>query len=126
MTTPLKGAQNTLPSGGTQNVTVYSFKGLLEICSYSNQLKVNAAMNWLFDVADEILRTGGYSLHGSSRELPYYKGLFKAAEVIIHKAVHSKTDIDFQEVTALDNVFLKMYGHSALKFADIQLTIERR
>ena len=44
--------QIDLPSGGTQNVTVYNFKGLLEICRYSNQPKANAVMDFLWDIAD--------------------------------------------------------------------------
>ena len=53
--------QIDLPSGGTQNVTVYNFKGLLEICRYSNQPKANAVMDFLWDIADEIRRTGFYA-----------------------------------------------------------------
>ena len=47
----------------SREVTVYSFKGLLEVCRYSNQPKANAVMDWLFDVADEIRRIGSYTLH---------------------------------------------------------------
>ena len=47
---------------GMQETTVYSFKGLLEICRYSNQPKADAVMDWLFEVADEIRRTGSYTL----------------------------------------------------------------
>ena len=40
-----------------REVTLYDFKGLLEICRYSNQPKADAIMDWLWDVADEIRRT---------------------------------------------------------------------
>ena len=53
--------QIDLPSGGSQEVVLYNFKGLLEICRYSNQPKANAVMDWLWEVADEIRRTGSYS-----------------------------------------------------------------
>ena len=46
----------------TREITVYSFKGLLEICRYSNQPKADAIMDWLWEVADEIRRTGTYSV----------------------------------------------------------------
>ena len=46
----------------SREVTVYSFKGLLEICRYSNQPKADAVMDWLFEVADEIRRSGSYIL----------------------------------------------------------------
>ena len=39
---------------------VYNFKGLLEICRYSNQPKANAVMDFLWNIADEIRRTGNY------------------------------------------------------------------
>ena len=44
----------------TREVTVYNFKGLLEICRYSNQPKANAVMDFLWEIADEIRRTGSY------------------------------------------------------------------
>ena len=47
-----------------REVTVYNFKGLLEICRYSNQPKANAVMDFLWDVADEIRRTGAYKGKG--------------------------------------------------------------
>lgn len=58
-----------LPRGGTQNVTVYNFKGLLEICRYSNQPKANAVMDWLWDIADELRRTGIVALNSQVMQL---------------------------------------------------------
>ena len=52
--------QIDLPSGGTQSVTIYNFKGLLEICRYSQQETANAVIDVLWDIADEIRRTGSY------------------------------------------------------------------
>ena len=51
-----------------REVTVYNFKGLLEICRYSNQPKANAVMDWLWEVADEIRKTGSYSTKPSDEE----------------------------------------------------------
>ena len=42
----------------TRDVTVYNFKGLLEICRYSQQPKANAVIDWLWEIADELRRTG--------------------------------------------------------------------
>ena len=55
-----RGVQIESPSGGKQMTTVYNFKGLLEICRYSNQPKANAIIDFLWDIADEIRRTGMY------------------------------------------------------------------
>ena len=55
-----RGYQIDSPSGGTQMTTVYNFKGLLEICRYSNQPIANAVIDKLWEIADEIRRTGMY------------------------------------------------------------------
>ena len=45
----------------TREVIVYNFKGLLEICRFSNQAKANEVMDFLWNIADEIRRTGFYA-----------------------------------------------------------------
>lgn len=57
-----RGAQNAPPFGNMQTATVYNFKGLLEICRYSNQPKANAVIDWLWEIADELRRTGTLAL----------------------------------------------------------------
>lgn len=42
----------------TRDMTVYSFKGLLEICRFSNQPVANQVIDILWDIADEIRRKG--------------------------------------------------------------------
>ncbi len=107
--------QIDLPSGGTQEVVLYNFKGLLEICRYSKQSKANAVMDWLWEIADEIRRTGSYSVH-------------KNASVI------SKTEIEGiaffyeyaglkgnQATLALDKYIKSYTGRSALEIGGIEL-----
>lgn len=55
-----KGVQIETPSRGLQSATVYNFKGLLEICRYSNQPAANAVIDFLWDVADDIRKHGMY------------------------------------------------------------------
>ena len=43
-----------------REVKVYNFKGLLEICRYSNQPAANAVIDFLWDVADDIRKHGMY------------------------------------------------------------------
>ena len=38
----------------TRDVTVYNFKGLLEICRYSQQPKANAVIDFLWQISDEL------------------------------------------------------------------------
>ena len=52
----------------TREVMVYNFKGLLEICRYSNQDNANAVIDVLWDIADEIRRTGSYSVKPDAGE----------------------------------------------------------
>ena len=108
----------------SREVTLYNFKGLLEICRYSHKPKANAVMDWLWEVADEIRRTGNYSLRKKQTQFiqqAHSSDLLKAAEQIVRKAFACKTDADFLEVLALDNVFREVYGKSALDIAHFKL-----
>ena len=55
-----RGTQIENPLGGTQMTTIYNFKGLLEICRYSNQPKANEVIDFLWEVADDIRQHGMY------------------------------------------------------------------
>jgi prophage antirepressor-like protein len=50
-------AQIALPSGGTQSTTVYSTKGVYEVCRWSQQPKANDFYDWVYEML-EALRTG--------------------------------------------------------------------
>lgn len=50
----------TPPLGNVQTATVYNFKGLLEICRFSNQPIANQVIDILWDIAEEIRRKGYY------------------------------------------------------------------
>ena len=102
----------------TREVILYDFKGLLEICRYSNQPKADAVMDWLWDIADEIRRTGSYSTKAKRSRCSLTS--FRAAEVLIDKAFQCKTSSDWQSVQALDKVFQGIYGYSVLEVAEIQ------
>lgn len=120
-----RGDKLSLPSGGTQEVIIYSFKGLLEICRYSHKPKANAVIDWLWEVADEIRRTSSYSLQQKQQQLPQQvHSLINAAEQIIHKAFACKTETDYLEVLALNNVFKAEFGYSALETAGISIVEE--
>ena len=53
----------------TRDVIVYNFKGLLEICRFSNQPKANAVMDFLWNVADEIRQKGIYMTAQKAEEI---------------------------------------------------------
>ena len=54
------GAQNETPFRNEPVATVYNFKGLLEICRYSNQPVANDVIDKLWEIADEIRQHGMY------------------------------------------------------------------
>ena len=51
-----RGGQNVQTLGGTQATTVYNFKGLLEICRWSNQPKANDVIDFIWNIADDLRR----------------------------------------------------------------------
>lgn len=99
----------------TREVFVYNFKGLLEICRYSNQPTADAVMDVLWEIADEIRRTGSYS---AKKKLP--ANSFKAAEALIDKVFKCKTEADCEQIRTLDKVFQGVYGYSVLEVGEIQ------
>ena len=60
MRTLFNEGQNVPPFRNSPIATVYNFKGLLEICRYSNQPNANQVIDKLWEIADEIRRTGVY------------------------------------------------------------------
>lgn len=57
-------AQNELPHsddgfhpeyGGTQETTLYSRKGVMEICRWSRQPKADAFMDWVWEITDKLM-----------------------------------------------------------------------
>ncbi len=53
----------------TRKVTLYNFKGLLEICRFSNQPIANQVIDCLWEIADEIRRTGMFVSEGLVEQL---------------------------------------------------------
>ncbi|MDR1465429.1 MAG: Bro-N domain-containing protein [Oscillospiraceae bacterium] len=49
-------AQIALPSGGKQKCTVYTRKGVMEICRWSQQPNANAFMDWCWELIDSLMR----------------------------------------------------------------------
>ena len=114
---------------GVQQTTVYNFKGLLEICRYSNQPKANAVMDWLWEVADEIRRTGSYSIKRKrkiTKKKPVHSlgRIMDACEKIYDLALHCESNDDVQKVLAMDEAFKHSVGESALEIAHFSLKCE--
>ena len=105
----------TTPSG-VQTTTVYSFKGLLEICRYSQQPNANKVIDVLWDIADEIRRTGRYSVKNENSALP--AGVLEGASFIFNVA----GIVGNQAVLALDRVYRSYTGRSAIETGGIILT----
>ena len=63
------GAQNEPPFRNEPVATVYSFRGLLEICRFSNQPNANKVIDILWDIAYEISQTGYYAIPAVKSQL---------------------------------------------------------
>ncbi len=96
----------------TREATVYNFKGLLEICRYSQQQVANDVMDFLYNIADEIRRTGSYLPHR-----PQDTFAVDAAIRILEVAGITGN----QAALALDKVYRRCTGFSLLETAGIQL-----
>ena len=106
---------NLTTEAGLRTVMVYSFKGLLEICRYSQQPKADAVMDWLWEVADEIRRTGSYSIRQNTTSAQVDP--MQVAKVVF-EAAHIQ---DNQLALALDKVGQHYTGQSMLGLAGITL-----
>lgn len=58
---------------GSRDTTVYSFRGLLEICRFSNQPNANKVIDILWDVAYEIANKGYYATPGMQIQIDEMK-----------------------------------------------------
>ena len=96
----------------TREVILYDFKGLLEVCRYSQQPNANAVIDKLWEIADEIRRTGSYSVKEEQQIDPMQgaRMIFEAAKIK-----------DNQLALALDKIYSSYTGRSALQTAGIVL-----
>ena len=117
-----RGVQIESPQGGTQTTTVYNFKGLLEICRYSNQPIADAVIDKLWDIADEIRRTGMYltdrTLETLKRDPEAFKQLLEryADERAENRRLREQIDSE-RAFTTLGRVVLALPGSMTFKDA---------
>ena len=105
----------------TRDVRVYNFRGLLEICRYSQQPTANAVMDVLWDIADEIRRTGMYmtdrTLERMKTDPEAFKELLEryADERAENRKLREQIDND-RAFTTLGRIVLSLPG--AISFKD--------
>ena len=111
---------NLKGEAGLRTVTVYNFKGLLEICRYSNQPKANDIMDWLWDVADEIRRMGSYSIR---EDAPTFNRKELDGIAFLYEYSGLKGN---QVALALDKYIKSYTGRSALIAGEVILEAEKQ
>ena len=117
-----RGVQIESPSGGRQTATLYNFKGLLEICRYSQQPNAHKVIDVLWDIADEIRRTGMYmtdrTLETLKRDPEAFKKLLEryADERTENRRLREQIDSD-RAFTTLGRVVLALPGSMTFKDA---------
>ena len=92
----------------TRSIIMYNFKGLLEICRYSQQPNANAVIDVLWDIADEIRRTGSYTVKmtAEERELRLKELEVKEQELGIREREleFRGKELDIQAAQVLNNI----------------------
>ena len=96
-----------------REMTVYNFKGFLEICRFSNQPNANAVIDFAWSVMDEIRRTGFYCV-----KTRYPLADVLAANRIVLETAGLKGN---QLALATDKVLTHYTGQSTLALVDVQL-----
>jgi len=61
------GVIKMITPGGTQDVTIYGFKGILEVCRFSKQPNAHTVIDWAWDKLDK-LRKGEISTPSSAAD----------------------------------------------------------
>lgn len=127
-----KGVKRFHTPGGEQEMLCLTEQGVYFFLGRSDKPKALPYQLWIAgDVVPSIRKTGSYSVQKkelqpgkdkSNMQLPSIQGLMKAADRIIHKAFNCKEEKDFQETLALDEIFKKLYGQSALDLAGLCLS----
>ena len=117
-----KGVSKTDTPGGVQDMTIISEAGLYTLLMRSNKPEAKPFRRWVtHEVLPSIRKTGSYALpkakKGRKPEVCLPSGSVELAERIIRLARCAKTDEEFEEVAAMDNMFKDFTGKSALRAA---------
>lgn len=78
-------AQIALPSGGMQEMYIYNAKGIYEICRHSNQPKADMFYDFVYDILEQIRKTGEYKNKHTKPIDRAIRQHFNIAETIIQK-----------------------------------------
>ena len=117
-----KGTQKVSTPGGVQDKIIVSEAGLYTLLMRSNKPEAKPFRRWVtHEVLPSIRKTGSYALpkakKGRKPEVCLPSGSVELAERIIRLARCAKTDEEFEEVAAMDNLFKDFTGKSALRAA---------
>lgn len=102
----------------TREVVVYNFKGLLEICRYSQQPTANKVIDTLWEIADEIRRTGSYKsvMSAEDRELKHKELDLKEKELNLQTAMLLKEVLTTPPFPLTDET-RTVFGHEVFRLA---------
>ena len=102
--------------GREQETCIYTFKGVLEVCRYSNQPKANAVIDWAWDTLDRLRK--GEILVSPSQKIESLKTRLLLAEQKLQLFEEYNADFlyDFDQVAAAMKIYRKPpFGASHLK-----------
>ena len=127
-----KDVTNCYTLGGEQSMTIISESGVYTLIMRSNKPEAKKFRRWVTsEVLPAIRKTGGYinPRHFENEEeeeeenkLHYVsRGIMNSAKRVLEQALECKTEKDFQLTFALDRVFKKFTGKSALEMGGFKL-----
>lgn len=109
--------------GGTQETTLYSRKGVMEICRWSRQPKADAFMDWVWEVTDRLMRgdivlapgncSGIVSTEALSEKLDVISGVLDSLNGMISKAIDNMDAKVFRPIALLDDKISKVQTASS-------------
>lgn len=102
----------------TRTVIMYDFKGLLEVCRYSQQPNANAVIDVLWEIADEIRRTGSFraGINADDRELKLKELEVRQRELDIQAANVVKDMLNNPPFPLTDET-RTVFGHEVFRLA---------
>ena len=103
----------------TREVIMYNFKGLLEICRYSQQPNANAVIDVLWEIADEIRKHGIFL---SPKVMEIYHNNHNAFDKLLDRFISSQEELSKlkvqiahdQSYTTLGKIVMAQAGYPTL------------
>lgn len=98
--------------GKQYETTVYTARGVMELCRWSQQPKADQFMDWVWDVVESIRKTGAYALPGTEAEAK----LLRARAMLTNSQVRAyKALVATVGDKTLSPIAMQLFGLTAIE-----------